>query len=452
MMDELLESVELGAASPSEFASRVFASAAAPAAAARELDERTKQLERALRSEVCANSDELLRNAADIAYMRERGAALKAQIARARRDVDAVAASIADPFAAVVANARTLSENAQRCRRLRLLLAFVARARQAPDAIPAGKIAGVRSDAKRLCELARIAQTGELDGIEVFRALWAAKRPACEALLRTADAQLRAALERGDAADAANAACVLAHAGTLPETARALHARAAGALRVDAGAIERAPVGGAMAAVQRALRAADAAVQRIDALRECCEAALRKSPDAVLPAFADGLRADAAVAEFARALAGALSRRAQAGAAAEVAECAARARSSAHCAAVADALAPLQDAFVRASLQEMRKAFFRSFSQSESGDGGAVARCCAAMQSRLEGFGPELRMCFRPAVLQIANDFVKMNRHENAALQRQAEMQRDAVKTGLTAIMKKLFGEEAETEVLSILS
>ena len=226
-MDEFLDNLENGNISKSQFVSLIFSpeSKSSPQNAIALLDQRSKKLERELRSEVCANSDELLQNASDIKYFRDNVISLKSQVQNSRREVEAVSAKIIDPFHSVQENAKILSENYQKSRKIRLLLTFISRIRQTKDKLSITKITGVNSDIKKLCELIKIAQTGELDNIDAFQKLWALKKPMCDELLRLADNQMINGIEKNDLISSSNAACIYVHVGTIENVSCSLFKR-----------------------------------------------------------------------------------------------------------------------------------------------------------------------------------------------------------------------------------
>ena len=132
------------------------------------INQRQKELEKNLRSAVCANSDELLQNATDVKYLRDNVSSLKAQIMKTRNEAQLVASNILTPFESIQSYAIQLNSMYKTCKELRTLLRFLELIRKIKtDFSKVTKIERISNDLRECCELCNIARSGEINKIVV---------------------------------------------------------------------------------------------------------------------------------------------------------------------------------------------------------------------------------------------------------------------------------------------
>lgn len=206
-MDKAISDLENGEIEPIKFATNVFDQGSYQEA----LDmimTRMQSLDQELRSAVCANSDELLQNASDVKFLRDRVTALKQQITRTRNETEQIAISVVNPFKKIKTAAENLQKSYAICKILRKLQRFFSLVNYAEKASQITTISGSSNEIRRLCEIYTIAQKGELQGINAFDTMWKKMKPMCENLINLANEQFTKSIQTSNINDATTAAVV----------------------------------------------------------------------------------------------------------------------------------------------------------------------------------------------------------------------------------------------------
>ncbi|KAH0793980.1 hypothetical protein GPJ56_002192 [Histomonas meleagridis] len=471
-MEKLIDELENGPLTTASFVSQIFSQTEQsgalekidPKAALELLVQRSKQLEQDLRSEVCANSDELLANARDVKFFRDNVTSLKSQVAKTRKEAETVALSLVGPFNTIQENARKLNSTYATCKKLRLLLFFLSRVKQTKEKFTLTKITGITSEIKKLCELQKTAQTGELNNIEVFQKFWLQKKPLCDSLIRLADTQFSSSIDKNDISSSTNAACVFVHLGTLTQFSHSYYQKLIKSLcSISRSKLEKSTSETIFDVLKNDFKQLSDTLTKVDTLFQSCVSAIQKSPDAEITDFdASLISPQSALTEYSSNLSKVLLKISQQSQpiSSELINRIPLIRNQLlsdgfkdqQFQIVVNAFSSFQDAFMKQSKQEMRKNFFSYFSPNRGTTPNVIALYCESIQNKLAKFDSELLMKFKALLIQLANDFVKLAKHDNAALRNQAEMFKNDVKAGLGGVAAKLFGNQAADEVIAVLA
>ena len=301
-----------------------------------------------------------------------------------------------------------------------------------------------------------------MDNIDAFQKLWALKKPMCDELLRLADNQMINGIEKNDLISSSNAACIYVHVGTIENVSCSLFKRISNVMFGNKQKIEKSTPENIISTLKNEFKDINNSITKLNMLFQCCETTLKKSPDADLPEFLSKINPNIAITDYSNYLSQLLVKKSQQNPniATEIANniplvrmnLLAMIEKKEYFKIIIKAFTPFQDSFLKTSLQELRKGFFRNFSLNHPTDPSMVIFFCETIQNKLSKYDNDLLLKFKPSIIQLANDFMKMNNHENPSLQKQAETYKESVTTGLVNIMKNLYGEDSSKEVLSILS
>ena len=215
-MYEEISLLELGKVDPVKFAAKAFESSNYQEAL-EQITKRMQELDRELRSAVCSNSDELLQNASDVKFLRDKVISLKSQVTHAKEEAEEISNSIVNPFNRVKIAAQNLQNAYAICRVLRILLKYLGLVRQTEKVGEIKEIKSSSNDIRRFCEIYKIAKTGELNGIIAFEGSWSKLAPKIENMITLAKNQFIKGVQQSDSSLATSAAAVFDFLDTLQE-------------------------------------------------------------------------------------------------------------------------------------------------------------------------------------------------------------------------------------------
>lgn len=212
---EKIDSLEYGQCTVEDFVRQAFADKKA----AEYLDNikcRQKLLEEELKTAVCENSNELLENASDVKVLRDNVIELRNRVSATKIETQNISDALLIPFHEIQDITRYLDANHELCTKIRLLLRFLSLVRQVQ------RIQTVRlnasSEVRRICELQKLADDGNLKEIIIFQQHWATIRPTCENLISLAKTTITTFLSQPDSSkitDLRNALIVFDQLGKL---------------------------------------------------------------------------------------------------------------------------------------------------------------------------------------------------------------------------------------------
>ncbi|OHT12560.1 hypothetical protein TRFO_03561 [Tritrichomonas foetus] len=432
------------------------------------LNKRQRELERDLRSAVCANSDELLQNATDVKFLRDNVTNLKCQVTRAKRETEAVAATLLDPFQSIQTAAMQLNSMYSTCRELRTLLAFLGHAKQAKPNFIYSKIDRLSNDIRGLCEMYKIAKSNELNKIVVFQRFWAKIKPNCDKMINVAEKQFSDSIETQNLDSATNAAVVFICLGNIHEVAIKYYSKYSSLL--NSNRFDKSSADTIFTMLQNDFQNVSITANKISIIYQSIQNAIIKygEPDLVNNFNIDEINPNKAVTDYSITLKKILTKVSSQHSnigneivtkipniRKEILLSTQKLPSSmdqnSAFSTIASVFSSFQESFVKETSDEIRRLFFNSF-LTASGDAKAVSLNCEAIQNRLQRFDRDLLMKFKDPVVNLAHHFVKMKNAPKESLRRSAMNSQNIVAENLTTLAMKLFSDDVGAQVSRILT
>ena len=471
-----MQDLESGAVSPADFVAVAFADPPRadtenPAKVLELLSRRSRELEQELRAAVCANSDELLRNATDVKELRDNVTSLKNQVGRCRTEAKSVAAKLLDPFEQIQRQAIILNSSSVVCQKLRVLQKFVQLVKQSGNEPAPVTIPSVTNKIKKFCEMQRIAESGEIANLVVFNRFWELARPKCEKMIETAERQLANAIDKNENQMAAAAAGVFMNLGRGEKVSRKFFDQIISKMlmftRMN---IQKASPDTVAADLKKDFTNMSGEIARVSVLHQAFKAAMMPSSDveptldltqispaAALDIYADNLKKLLTAA-------GRQSQRMQNSLITEVPEIRksilesvqklpAAVEPTSAFASVVTAIVPFQNDFYKVTNTDMRTELFSFFNKDmRGGDSRQIALFFERLDRRLSKYDRELLSNFRQSIIKLASDFQKLKNYDNPELRNAALKSNAVVSAGLKSLGGRLFSEETAKEIESILT
>ena len=474
-MEEHVQELENGTVSPSDFVATAFSdkkktSSDGPEKVLELLSKRSRELERELRSAVCTNSDELLRNATDVKELRDNVTSLKNQIGRCRTEAKSVAAKLLDPFSQIQRQTIILNSSSVVCRKLRVLQRFVQLVKQSGNEPAPVSIPSLNNKIKKFCEIQRIAESGEINDITVFQRFWETMRPKCERMIETAEKQLTKAIEKNDSQPATAAAAVFLNLGRGETVSHQMYDRVINnILMFTTMNIQKSSPDTIVSDLRKDFRNMCTEVTRIATLHQAFRSALLPSSDIESTLDLTLISPSAAIETYSDNLkrlliaSGRQSQRMQASIVGEVPtirkaileslqKLPVSVEQTSAFATIVSAIVPFQSEFFKVTSTEMRTELFSFFNKDmRGGDPRQIALFFERLDRRFSKYDRELLANFRQSIIKLASDYQKLKNYDNPDLRNAAIQSNSVVSTGLRSLGARLFSEETAKEIDAIL-
>lgn len=487
-MDESIARLEKGEISPSAFVSQAFNQSnkenkdSTPQVALDLLNQRQRELENDLRAAVCANSDELLQNATDVKYLRDNVSNLKSQIMRVRRETENVASGLLEPFQAVQTASRQLNSMYSTCKELRILYRFLSLTKsfynttaKTTDFSSTKKIDRINSEIRGLCEIFRIAQSGELNNLTVFQKLWGKIRVNCENMIKAADKQFSESIEKLNVESATIAASVFICLGTIQTVSKNYYNKYLRSMNSNIPKYDKCSSDSIFSILQNDFQNAAINVTKITCLHESLSEALRKTsdPEMTIQLDLNEINPLNSLADYSKNLKQILSKISSLhqNISNEIVSKIPNIRKelfnfsqklppsidqNSAFSIIAHVFSAFQDLFIKQTSDEIKKLFLKSFYQpsgspASSVDVKAISLNCEAIQNRLLRLDSDLLSNFKVTVVNLANQFVILKKSPKENLRKLATDSKAAVSKSLQSIASRLFSDDVASQIAQIL-
>lgn len=487
-MEESIDRLERGEISSSAFVSQAFnqnskeKQESNPQIALDLLNQRQRELERDLRAAVCANSDELLQNATDVKYLRDNVSNLKSQIMRVRRETENVASGLLEPFQAVQTASRQLNSMYSTCKELRILNRFLTLTRnyyqsssKATDFTTAKKIDRIGGEIRGLCEIWRIAQSGELNNLTVFQKLWGKIRINCENMIKAADRQFNESIDKLNVESATTAASIFICLGTIQTVAKNYYNKYLRSMNSNIPKYDKSSADSIFSILQNDLQNAASNVTKISCLHESVSESFRKAsdPDMAIRFDLNEINPLNSITDYSKNLKQILKKISSQypNISNELVSKTPNIRKelfnfsqklppsidqNSAFSIIAQCFTTFQDLYIKQTSEEIKKLFLKSFFQpsgipASSVDVKAISLNCEAIQNRLLRLDSDLLSNFKETVLNLADQFVKMTKSPKDAVRKLANDSKKAVSKSLQSISSRLFSDDVAAQIAKII-
>ena len=479
-MEEAIKKLENGEISPSSFVSQTFneqitfsgenPDKKSNAQIALDLiNQRQKELEKNLRSAVCANSDELLQNATDVKYLRDNVSSLKAQIMKTRNEAQLVASNILTPFESIQSYAIQLNSMYKTCKELRTLLRFLELIRKIKtDFSKVTKIERISNDLRECCELCNIARSGEINKIVVYQKFWAKVKPNCDKMISIAEKQLNDSIESQNVDSATIAITVFIYLGTLSQVAKSYYNKYIRMLclnRYDKCMSEE-----VFSIIQNDFKNYVTNICKIALLHQSVSNAILKSsePERIKDFDLNDIDPAKAIVEYANNVKNVLTKISNTypNISNEIISKIPQIRKELFLVSqklppsidqnysfsiVVNVFSSFQEAFIKQTSDDIKNLFFNSFVSSNT-DSKIISINCETIQNRLSKYDRDLMMKFRDPIINLANGYFKMKNSSKQSLKEIAKNNNAIVKSSLQSLGSKLFSDEVGNKIASLLA
>lgn len=488
-MEESIARLERGEISSSAFVSQAFNQTNKdkqqdnnPQIALDLLNQRQKELERDLRAAVCANSDELLQNATDVKYLRDNVSNLKSQIMRVRRETENVASGLLEPFQTVQMASRQLNSMYSTCKELRILCRFLLLTKQfyrsttTTDFSSVKKIDRVSNDIRGLCEIWRIAQSGELKNLVVFQKIWGKIKTNCENMIKTADRQFNESIEKLNVESATTAAAIFICLGTIQTVAKNdYYNKYLRNMSINIPKYDKCSADNIFSILQNDFMNAASNITKISCVHEAVSEAFRKSsdPDLVIQFDLNEINPLNSIEEYSKNLKQILKKVSSQypnisnelvlkipHIRKEILKFSQKLPPSidqnSAFSIIAQVFSSFQDLYIKQTSEEIKKLFFKSFYQpsgstSSSVDVKAISLNCEAIQNRLLKLDSDLLTNFKDTIVGLANQFMKMSKSPKESYKKSASESKQTVSQCLQSIATRLFSDDVGSQIIQII-
>jgi len=460
-----LDKLENGEINPTFFVATAF-DLEKPKETLDSLSLRNQQLDSELRDAVCANSDELLRSANAVKFLRDQVISLKKQVSNARSETEQVSTALIGPFNQVKISTKTLECAYESSKKLRVLLRFLGLARQAQKMEPISKISSVNNEIRRLCEIYRIFQSGELNGIEAYAVFWAKLKPQCEKMISVATQQFLAGIQALDSNSCSPSVIIFELLGSLIGFVSDYYNKEFNKLKLSTeDKLKKANADNALQVIRDDFSTMLSYIQRIFTMYE---SVISKGPESISPndyshidpncfvkSYCDDLKV--AIERIARRLPVVSTEITNEVPSIRKAYIYAIEKSPCHVdraaalSAFENSIEPFQEAFISQVSKDMRYSLIGMFS-GKNVNPNQITQFCEDLEKQLSSYDRYLTLKLRNYVIKLAEAYAKLMLHNNTALANEAKKLCNALQTGFSVVASKIYGEETAQEIRDILS
>lgn len=463
-MDECVEKLESGKLQVSEFVAQAFNQSDMSAQDALDLlNARSRELDNELRTAVCSNSDDLLRNATDVKYLRDNVSTLKEHISKTRSDTYQLAATIIDPFREVQRSTQQLDASYAICEKMRILLKFLGLVKQTKTTTRITRITGISGDIRRLCIMKQIADGGQLNKIEAFQKFWKLYEPICNQMITIADSQLNSALTSSDVNSAIPTISIFLHLGgkyTNDVTYGKCNQIIIACKEFTRSKLDKSTCDTIIPVLNEILINFRTGLSKINTLHQAIESAISKfseqeiidfntskiSPTIVLTNYSTYFKE---TLELTARQNPTLSTKLmneipniRKSISSSISEYPRNIDSRLLFMSLTNVFSNFQEPYLQQAIRELRQRFISLFSEKQSIDSNRISLFFETTSNKLSKYDQDLLQLFESSLLKMAEDFDKLKNHKNTVISTNASSVQDSVLSNFYSFFIKLYPSE----------